>query len=301
MSSQGIRAQLASIIERAPGAIRRRLRYRLHPRALRWKHLKKHHPTEPVITSLGRSLRVRVYPHDIIGQYIYVDGVFEPAEWRFAADYLREGMTFFDLGANLGQYTLLAASRVGRSGGVHSFEPCKRMFEELTFNVSLNGFSETCVLNNVAVSERGGWATLSTYPPGYEVYGSIGLTERPEGQRVGSEEVQTIGLDDYIAEKHVDHVDLVKIDIEGAELLALRGAKGLLSRPDAPTILIELADVNTRGFGYAAVEVWDWLAGLGYRLHGLRACGRRLDVIERPDDFSTAMNIVAMKTDKRTC
>lgn len=274
---------------------RRKLRYTLHPRAWMWRHWQKVDPSKPIITRLDDGLRVRVYPHDIIGRYIFIEGVFLPAEWDFVKRYLKAGMTVLDLGANLGQYTLLAAKCVGPTGCVHSFEPSARMFEELEFNVSLNGLSETCILNNVAVSETSGTAALSVYERGQEVFGSLGVTRREEGMIVGHEQVKTIRLDDYVVEQGLGRVDFMKIDIEGAELLALRGAENLLAGPHAPTILIEMADVNTKGFGYGAVEIWDYLVGSGYQMCALGATRGELEALDHPPVFSSDTNLVAVK------
>lgn len=65
------------------------------------------------------------------------------------------------------------------------------------------------------------------------------------------------------------------LDIEGAELLALRGAENLLSRSDVPVILLELADINTEGFGYRAVETRNYLKSFGYHMY-IVDCDKKL-------------------------
>jgi len=254
---------------------------------------------EPLIVRLQENLKVRIYPYDVIGKYIFVDGVFEPREWEFVAHFLGRGMTVFDLGANLGQYTLLAAKCVGPTGIVHSFEPSSRMFGELLFNVELNSMSETCVLNNMAVSDRQGDARLSKYAPGGEVFGSLATQHRKSDDAItGYEQVETTTLDVYVHEKGISRVDFIKMDIEGAELLALQGAARLLSGRGAPAILVELADINAKGFAYRALDTWDFLVNLGYQMYSLGEEGRDLHVMERPHDFSVAANVVAVKRER---
>jgi FkbM family methyltransferase len=259
-----------------------------------WDYLRKYHPAKPLIAALGADLKVRIYPKDVLGRYIYIDGVFERDCWNFVKRFLQPDMVVFDLGANFGQYTLLAARCVGEHGRVHSFEPSHRIFGELQFNVELNGLSERCTLNRLAVSDAAGVARLSRYEEGAEVYGSLGSHRRSEATVIGYEEVQTIRLDDYIAEKKIDHVDFIKMDIEGAELLALKGAERLL-RDHAPTILLEMADINTDGFGYKAVEIWDFLTALGYQIHDLSGNGSTPGRMERPLAFRGTSNVVAIK------
>ena len=208
-------------------------------------------------------------------------------------------MVFVDVGANLGQYTLWAAKCIGKTGQVHSFEPSGRMFGELEFNVRLNGVSDICVLNRVALSDTIGTATLSRYGPGAEVYGSLGRQKRESSRIIGWEEVTSTTLDAYVKAQSIDHIDLVKMDIEGAELLALRGGREVLGRADAPVIVLELFDVNTAGFAYQALETWDYLEGFGYRMFEFDRRGRITGLAERPADFSVERNLVARKASFR--
>lgn len=242
---------------------------------------------------------MRVYPHDVIGAPIYVNGMFEPSECKFVMKFLKPGMVFFDVGANLGQYTLLAAQRVGREGQVHSFEPSTRMFTELKYNVEINGLSSICILNKVALSKDEGTARLSVYEPGAEVYGSLGTQDWPiNASVVGYEDVEVITLDKYIRAHNIRNVDLIKMDIEGAELLAIQGAYEFLRQSDGPTIVLEMADVNTDGFGYKAIETWDYLENIGYRMYCFDKNGNISSRAMRPLDFTEANNLVAMKGSK---
>lgn len=248
-----------------------------------------------MITSLGKGLKVRIYPYDIIGRDIYVHGVMEPKESAFVIQFLKPGMVFFDVGANMGQYTLFGARSVGTTGKVHSFEPSRRMFGELEYNVQLNKLSDICVLNQVAVSEELGTARLSQYEEGAEVYGSLGMQHWAERSIIGYEDVKTITIDEYIVERNILKIDLIKMDIEGSELLALKGAKRILSQSDAPVIILEMSDRNTSGSGYQAVDIWDFLDSLGFSMYNFDRKGRLASIAERPRDFAVGKNLVAMK------
>jgi FkbM family methyltransferase len=298
LPSLSVCTRLVSKVRRAPSAVRWRLRYRWQPKALMWDYLRKYRPAEPLVTALGEDLKVRIYPKDVLGRYIYIDGVFERDCWNFVKGFLRPGMVVFDLGANLGQYTLLAARSVGEQGRVHSFEPSHRIFGELQFNVQLNGLSERCTLNRLAVSDVAGVARLSRYEEGAEVYGSLGTHQRSEAAIVGHEEVQTIRLDDYCETNGIDHIDFMKMDVEGAELLALRGAGELLARKNAPTILLEMGDLNTVGFGYKSTDLWGYLEHLGYRMYSLGTRGDSLQEAKQPPNFRSTLNLVASKEER---
>jgi FkbM family methyltransferase len=240
-------------------------------------------------------MRVRIYPTDVMGKGIYVNGVHERREANFVTRYLSSGMVFLDIGANLGQYTLLAAQKVTASGQVHSFEPSERMFAELSFNVQLNSISRFCSLNRLAVSDKIGHTNLSRYSPGAEVFSSLGNHSRVEAKVIGYDPVETITLDAYIQHHGIQHVDLIKMDIEGAELPALKGGRRLLLRPDAPAIILEMADVNTAGFGYRALEIWELLISLGYSFYELDAFSRTRPIQQPPSFGGGGVNLVAMK------
>ena len=287
---------MLSFLYRGFRYLARNTRNLLNPRAIAWRYMKKRHPNKAIISKLGRDLKVRIYPNDIIGASIFVNGMFEPAECKFVTKFLKPGMVFFDVGANLGQYTLLAARQVGTKGQVHSFEPSPRMFAELEFNVALNNFTDICVLNPFAVADKPGRANLSRYEPGKEVFGSIGSNTRKEGAIIGYYDIETITLDEYVAKSGISHIDLIKMDIEGAEFLALRGSESVLSRTDAPAIILEMADINTVGFGYKATEIWDYLEMLGYHMYCIDKHGQISGLAQRPFDFSKAQNLVALKT-----
>lgn len=239
----------------------------LHPRALSWGWRKKHTPGSPLVASLRGGQKLRVYPSYVIGKEIYVRGMHESAQTRFVRSFLKPAMTFIDGGANIGYYSVIAAA-LTYPAKVHSFEPGARMFEELTANVALNGMEQSCILNKAALGEKPGTARLSMYAPGFEVYSSLAEHKWINTAPIGYEEVAVVTLDDYVRQNGIDRVDLLKLDIEGAELLALRGATDLLGRL-RPVLMIELADVNTAGFGYRAAEVVELLTGFGYRFNSI--------------------------------
>ena len=267
----------------------------INPKKYIWELYKIVYKDQPFIIKMRNGLKIRVYSNDIIGEQIYTNGVFEPREVAFVTKFLKPGMVFFDIGANLGQYTLLGAVSVGKKGCVHSFEPSVRMFSELEYNVKLNSLSKTCVLNRLAVADTNSIRQLSTYEAGAEVYGSLGNQHWSGKKIIGYEDVETIKIDDYFQKNGIPRVDLIKMDIEGAELLALKGCEQLLSQPNGPTIILEVADINTVGFGYSPYEIWDYLGQFGYTLNILNKTGSMAGVVDKSYDFSQGVNLVGVK------
>lgn len=108
-----------------------------------------------------------------IGRQIFVNACYDPNEFYVLDQFLGEGMNFIDVGANIGLYSLFAATRVGSSGRVIAFEPSRREASSFERNVSLNGMLNVQLLR-LAVGERAGTATLSVADPGFDGHNTLG-------------------------------------------------------------------------------------------------------------------------------
>jgi FkbM family methyltransferase len=190
-------------------------------------------------------------------------GLPEPEDVRLFLSLLRPGMTVFDVGANVGLYSLLAARRVGPGGRVHAFEPTPHVAASLRGNVALNRLANV-VVTEAAVSDRVGEATfyLQNSSDRNTLGGGVGRPVR----------VRTVTLDDYAA-RCPGRVDVMKMDVEGAEVLALRGGRRLLAAADGPVLLLEFNPEALRAAGSGATALCDVLAEYGYRCHPLQAYG----------------------------
>jgi FkbM family methyltransferase len=155
---------------------------------------------------------------DILQQYIYYFGVWEPNLTRFIERRLTPGDTFIDVGANIGYFSLLSSNIVGESGRVIAIEPSPKLFASLCHNLARN-----CVQNvrtvNMAASDRE--ATKKLY--GGNEYHS-GLTTLYENRRLKFEcEVEAAPLNVILYPEEIQNVRFIKIDVEGAEWDVLSG------------------------------------------------------------------------------
>lgn len=169
---------------------------------------------------------------------------------------LRPGMTVVDVGANYGLYTLLSARAVGPTGRVFAFEAMPNVYERLAEHVRLTG-ADNVRTHQLAVCDRVGTATFLV---GVNVsQGSLvrGTTDR-------TIEVRTTSLDHHMADAGVERVDAVKADVEGAEMLIVRGMHRLLSGPHQPVILLEHNYNALAKAGSSAAELFDTVVGYGY-------------------------------------
>jgi FkbM family methyltransferase len=229
------------------------------------------YPKTPHQTS-ARGLRFEIRDfREAIQRSIYFLGYFEFRETRAALRILRPGDCFVDIGANIGWYTLLAARRVGPSGRVIAFEPSAPVFDHLARHVQLNGFTNV-TLEKRAIADRTGQAVLSGASPENQGLGS--LLPAAAAAAAPGEDVDVVRFDDYFADRRPGAVRLMKVDVEGAELLVLRGMADALAAKVCDYILIEAAEPHLARGGASTAELLDMLRSKGYRLWRMGLFGR---------------------------
>jgi FkbM family methyltransferase len=172
---------------------------------------------------------------------------YEPEQTRLFEQHVRPGSIFLDVGAHAGYYTLLSAVLAGTSGRIFSFEPNPRNYLSLERNIRINGLQNVTAIES-AVSNANGYCFFETGTGS----GTGHLAES------GTSRVRTIRLDDF-ARDHDIRPDFIKIDVEGAELMVLEGARGLLA--DARPVLF----LSTHGADVHR-KCLDYLGALGYTM-----------------------------------
>jgi len=200
------------------------------------------------LVDLG-SFRMFVSTRDqAVGNVIYTRRSYEPHVARALADRLSPGMTFVDVGANIGYFSMLAAHAVGRDGQVFAFEPSPYNVKLLYLNARTNGYDNVHIFP-FALSNREGFLSYqclysngSTFPPPEEL---ALLFSAPL--------VYATTLDRVLAD--VARVDVLKADIEGAEYLALSGGESLLKK-HRPVIVSEFSPNGLRGNSQVTPEAY---------------------------------------------
>ncbi len=190
-----------------------------------------------------------------VGARIAVKRSYEPEVTRAMREALKPGMVMLDLGANIGYYSLLAASRIGPQGKVIAFEPGRESCDLLKLSLDANGFRNVTV-HNCAVADINGVV-------GFGVDDSNGAISRDDPAK-SQYQVQAVKLDDFL--KDEPRLDVVKIDIEGAEGRAIQGMQGLLTR-HRPIVFTEFFPAALQQQSAISGEAYlDLLTGLGFRL-----------------------------------
>lgn len=203
------------------------------------------------------GLRVRLYPGDGSASNMrYFTQLYEYDEMRFMQRYLRPGDGFLDGGSNIGTYSLLARSRVGEQGRVDAFEPSPHFATRIRESIEINRL-ENVHVHELVVAEGSRMAD-------FRVDLSVGNRELAVGEYGETVEVRCVALDNYPDDSPSYAVG--KLDLEGNELLALRGAESRLARRDPPVWLIEAADHQLQRYGHIREEVFDLLEQNGYEV-----------------------------------
>lgn len=182
-----------------------------------------------------RGIRMYLDPKDsVITPTILSTGSWEADETAYFLRAVKPGDTFVDAGANVGYYTIIGSRLVGAKGKVYAFEPEPKNFALLEKNVRLDRLTNV-VLEQKALSNRQGVIQLFIADQNkgdHRIY-------QPEGESRPSVGVEAVRLDEYFKGR-TEGIDVLKMDVQGAEGVILEGMTGLLEgRTDGPTIFME--------------------------------------------------------------
>jgi FkbM family methyltransferase len=195
---------------------------------------------------------------------------FEDKTLEVFLSHLKEGDTVLDIGANIGMFSLVASSALKNKGIIHAFEPSQSTYNILKQNIIANN-CDNVKIHRLALSDADGILTLSTPKVKYGTDAFAYLSnsqDTTENKDAQNESVEVKTLDNFLSENNIEKVDLIKIDIEGAELLCFKGAEKLLSRHDKPIILFECLDELCRTrFDYCSLDLLKFLDGKNYDIH----------------------------------
>lgn len=209
------------------------------------------------------SINIQCLLTDHVQQKIYFMGAYEPVETHIYKQLIQQDSVVFDLGANVGYYSLIAGNLLDAKGRVHSFEPIPHNFSMLKTNVESNSFAPRIKLNNSALWDenttldfqlpKGGLNNCGTY--------SAAMDHNSQGPVF---KCPAMTLDSYCTKNNIEQLDLIKMDVEGAELHVLRGGIETLKQFQ-PLLLIEVRDDMFMRFDNTTDDFFKILAPLDYK------------------------------------
>ena len=235
----------------------------------------------------GQKLYVKADASHISNSLITM-GVWEKRETEIFLSLIKPHMTVLDVGAHVGYYTLLAAKRVAQ---VYAFEPDPESFELMTRSVKVNGYTNVKCFP-AAVTNKTGRANFHIDS---EAWGNS-LSSENVSSPLRQLDVETVCLDElYAAGSLGDRIDLLKIDVQGAEELVLNGAERILTKC-RPIILIEVEPQRLRNMGTDPADLLKSLErNYGYELRAIEdsAQSRLIDDIIEIAERESVINVVA--------
>jgi FkbM family methyltransferase len=234
-----------------------------------------------------------VWLHDARGlEYAYVDGPqamlglksgeeWEQAEIALMTSALPAGGVFIDVGANIGRITMEIATTVDHSR-VLAIEPVQSTYAALAANITRNGLTWRVTTLRLALGARAGHGAITADlgSGNHLVVGSPAL---------GQEPIDIATLDGLLEQEDLDRVDVIKCDVEGAELPVLEGATRTLEAFH-PALLLEVEERWTTRYGRNATELFDFLLALGYKYKRIRAGAVEPPGSSTVEDLSVANN-----------
>jgi len=224
---------------------------------LQWRTLK--FLRRPITYPAG-STTVMLYPEGQIPQVLW-KGNFESVERDFVAEYLKPGMRVMNIGANVGLYAVMASALVRPGGEVHAFEPSALSYSRLLRNLELNGCGNVTT-RRAALSNARGQLLLRADPqhPSYDGHRFVEEVSVAGKLLPSDEMVEATTLDDYMTEQAGRNIDLIIMDVEGAEFAVLQGSIETLTKTN-PTMLLECSkhqedtEILLKKLGY---KFWVW-------------------------------------------
>jgi FkbM family methyltransferase len=220
---------------------------------------------------------------------VYFLGEYERPISRIASLLIDEGDVCIDAGANFGWYTTLMASRCGRSGSVHAFEPVPASFRELQRNCDLSPESEIITINDLALGDRQGTVRINLFadfPTGHASLAAGGK------DATSIFDCRMTTLDAYLEENGIASMNFLKADIEGAELLMLEGASSIFRQENLPVILMEMALEQTKNFGYRPNDLISYIRGRAdYIFYAVDEVTEKLRMIDGFADDDIGANV----------
>jgi hypothetical protein len=204
-------------------------------------------------TKHGRFL---VLPNDALGQALLNKGDFESHFYNVAKNVVKFGDTCIDCGANLGYHTVTLSKLVGANGKVLSFEPLRVIFQQLSANVFFNDLRNVFTLN-CAIGDQRGVIQMDYVDIDNRRGVNIGGTK----VGTGGDMVEMVKLDNLA----IENVSFIKIDVQGSEVMLLRGAEELIKK-SRPIMFVEVENNWLNCFGETSETLLNKLMSLDYIL-----------------------------------
>jgi FkbM family methyltransferase len=238
-------------------------------RSIPWRFVKK--IGRPIVLNVHSNLQFKFLPSGYITKLIYRQQLlvrakksFEYATLSLIRSIIKPDFIILDIGANIGLHSLVMAASLSEKGKIYAFEPIKKTYDILSENVRINGLENKIALFNIGLSDRNGMIDFSipssttVKEDDLDAFYAINYD-----QNILNESAKVATLDTWISTQNIQKVDLIKIDVEGAELLCFQGAVSFFET-HKPIIIMECQESHLKRFDHSIFELLQFLSQFGY-------------------------------------
>lgn len=234
----------------------------------KWAYQKFPKISQEVTGIIGKDIKVELWPWLWADFCTYVIGGPEPHHLAYFKSQISQKSIVFDIGAYIGVYGMIA-SEIAVKGKVYIFEPDPRSAKRIKHTIKTNQIS------NIAYHQCAIGAKSGTFEFALQEYlpmSSLQIAVRSQTQTSGEPRIVMVGvqpLDEFCLEYGIRHIDIVKIDVEGAEYKVLEGGSQILER-SRPKLIIELHRNLLPNYGHKMSDVLNYLISLKYELFQIK-------------------------------
>ena len=213
---------------------------------------------------------------------VFFTGLYEPGVMDVLFSIIKPNSTVFDVGANIGFYSINLGRKLkemSEGSKLYAFEPVKNNFQRLEYLIELNKLTDVIIPFNIALGNTQGEISLHLQGKG-STGNAFWIKEDHERSDLPNCSSNITKLDTFVEENNIEECDLIKVDIEGAELDFLKGGANFINKY-RPIILSEFNPYHVQVFGYTFKEISDITSSWGYKLYEKKRLKKYLIPIEK--------------------
>lgn len=211
---------------------------------------------------------------DFLQKMIFCFQYYEHQYVKICKRLIPRGGIVMDVGANIGQYALLAAKLVGSEGYVYAFEPGESQLCKLRYNIALNALNNIDILPIAVGNDRGSYSYYPSSCIDNQGRGSLIPDHTGNVRSTKPIQINMARLDDFCDERKIKKVDFIKIDVEGYDLEVLKGARNILLNNPLVAVMVELEDDNLKAMGIGANDIRRFMLDLKFHMYEVTGKGR---------------------------
>jgi len=193
-------------------------------------------------------------------------GDYERKEREILESIAKNSKVIFDIGANSGWYSLHLQKQMAKNGKVFAFEPIPTTFKTLKYNIELNKLNDKVLTHNFALSDHAGKSVM--FVPNFSGTPAASFAKLHKEENNIKYDCKLEKLDSFVDAKRFENIDLIKCDVEGAELMVLKGGRKTIET-FRPVIFLEILRKWSKAFGYHPNDVINFLGDLQYKCWGI--------------------------------